>query len=148
MNAIVPSKKPFALNDLVSNPTLTAQTTQKESGMSWIVSVIIFLELVRVKISYQLSQLLLWRRSSAEHCEGHPVCASTPVQVQVQVHCIGWEDCACTTIFNYPAMQTAALRLWRVAVSVNTRLHGYMWLTLSRLWRNLKLDYFLALEGS
>ena len=25
----------------------------------------------------------------------HPVCAPTPVHVQVQVHCIGWEDCVC-----------------------------------------------------
>ena len=32
--------------------------------------------------------LLLWR-CLAEHSEGHPVCAPTPVHVQVQVHCIG-----------------------------------------------------------
>ena len=37
--------------------------------------------------------LLLLSCSSAEHSEGHPVCAPTPVHVQVQAHCIGWEDC-------------------------------------------------------
>ena len=35
---------------------------------------------------------LLWR-SSAEHSEGHPACALIPVHIQMQVHCIGWEDC-------------------------------------------------------
>ena len=35
-------------------------------------------------------RLLLWR-SSAEHSEGHPVCA--PIPIKVEVHSIVWEDC-------------------------------------------------------
>ena len=45
--------------------------------------------------SFWRNQALLLYCSSAEYTEGHPVCAPTPVQVQV--HCIGrdWEDCMC-----------------------------------------------------
>ena len=60
---------------------------------------------VRVYFSVKLSNALVLRIMPlwefCQHfsyfscccCEGHPVCAPTPVHVQVQVRCIGREDC-------------------------------------------------------
>ena len=43
--------------------------------------------------------------SEHSHSEGRPVCAPTPVHVQVQVQCIGSDDCACDLSMTPPCRQ-------------------------------------------
>ena len=85
-----------SLLNLVQNCSVCAsEPILKRCNPMWLISVIINAPVGSFEFCLERVCCCCCCSVPQLNTEGHPVCAPTPVHVQVQVQSIGWEDCVC-----------------------------------------------------